>query len=465
MKKTMFKLFALVLAVLLPLSAMAGVENDFRNAQKEAGKTVLHRVEFVPDPVLSVMAGLEEDVIGDLAKVLAFENYYKGEGENQFSVLLKNEALLNIVSGKDKEGNVVFAVPELDNFAVKVPAMYMQSQRAKLNWESMLNPPSTGNAKLDEAVANLLKKAVIEDVTEANDAFDQAAKRVSITMENDDVVAFIEAGAESMPQEAKEQAIKLYKEGALTIAMTQVIHAQEDGTVVAMDMNMKTTADQEKMNKILAEAGEKEKEETENALAKNKTVDVVFHYARKTAEAVNHNVKLSVKADDENGADYEGVLAEAANGFTLEGKGNITAEGNPVDITTQGNLEWKENKAEGKVAIALQNAKDTDNKVEITAGIAKELADNTLTSTYDLSGSMQGNTLHVGAVKITESYVDAKEIPSVADLKAYDVNELNEKTVQEITERIATPAQSLIFKALGNLPESIVKLIMGGTVE
>lgn len=473
MKKIQVKFLALLLAMLLPLTGLAANVEDFRKQNMEAGKATKVQITFDTNPVLSTMIGMEEDVIGDIAKVLSITLLQKDSLNGKLSLGLSGEDILSFIVKVEDSGNLYTNVPELDNITLLIPGVVANANlmmgkmdfKNAFTFDSIMNPASTGDAGVDAVVKSILAKAVVTDEAVNDNRFDSAAKTVVLHTTNEDIIAIMQTdyfknlvkqGESSGTNLSK--VIEIYEKGAVAIDGNLKYYFAEDGTLVAMEGPVNIKTDNEKIAEI--EGKEFDASTSEKMLELNGTVS----YFKKTDAVEKHTANITMLDNKDEGLTLDVVADVDKDNYKFDAKLNIKKkDGEQAPITLTGFNTWEGNNAKGQLVFS-ETASGGEQSFTIDS--VQSLANDALTSSFSISTKIAGEDLYIGKINLEESYLDPASVNlDFSTEGAIDVSTLDQATQAELSRRVAMPAQVLVMSLIDKLPASAQRLftsLLGG---
>ncbi len=513
MKKLSVKLLALLLAVLLPIGAFAGAVDDFRKNNLDAGKVAQYHLTFETSKEIYGNIAIDTDPIGDIARILSITAQRKDMLNSKTDIALGGDTVLSIVTQTAANGELFFTIPQLNKLSFKIPAEMLKNIPAKeqmanpfiFDLNMLSNPPTTGDAKMDEAIKNLFAKATVTDFTEESDKHDKAVKLVTLPVDNSDVLAILQSDMVQKQMSMSTQKVdmetvqKLYGPDGIQIKTDVKYYLQEDGTVIGMEMPIQITADKDKFNALLdqlypasteggetavpaddeKEVEEESKEESgsdgiptappmlqtdvitnagPSKLEENLNINGFVNYYRKTESVVTHSLEMDIRQDNK-GVVGKGTLVVDKDNYKLDTSFDFLTHKDTTNISFNGFNTWEGNKANGEFNFKVSNGEGSPSFQIVST---KELANDALNSSYALKVENAGSVLNVGTVYVSESYVDKMDTEDYTTGDAFDVSKLDQASVEKINEQIMSSVQSLAMNVLGRLPASVQQLLMGG---
>lgn len=474
MKKTGLKLLALLLALLLPMSAFAGAVEEFRKQNTDAGKVLQYDLTLETNPMLSALFGAtEEDPIGDVAKLLRFTTQVKDANNGKFLFSMDGETILSVIAQKAASGELFVTIPELGELNFKLPAEMVKEltlkqemqKNMKLDLNSLMNPPSSGDEKLDAAIKAILAKSTLEDVTEENPKFDKAAKVFTMPLENSDMLAVLESDlvAKQMKtvangEKALETAKKLYGSDAMKLNVNAKFYVLEDGSIVALEMPVTVNAEKDKYNALMKEIRSENSTEMENDLAEDLNLNGYVNYYKKTDAVETHSFELALKKEDQ-GIEGSGQFIVDKDNYKLDAKISVLDGGNDNGMTVSGHNTWEGNKANGELNI---NVKSDENKFGLQVATTQELTADALKGSATIKAGPEGQAMEFATFHLSESYVDGYEAKDYSGSEAYDLSALNDEALQKIQEQVQASLQNVLVSLMSKMPASVQKMFMQG---
>lgn len=476
-KNIMLKLLALMFALLLPLGAFAGTIDEFRLEELKNGKEVTLDISLQSSPGL-MMNGDGQDWLSDLTKAISLK-VKQNDTAGLFNVLINGETVLNIITNIKENGDVYALVKELDTVfnlgkvrginKVKKSVIDEQNPKSlfKIDLKELTQVEKTGDAKLDEAIANIIKNTVIEDYKGKNDKFDKAVKVITQKISNEDFVNILQSETcqKSMKSSAgernAEQIEKFMKSlmyGATTIEMTGKYHIDADGYVVAFEAPLTINVDNSKMPK--QESDDKESEANKDEKPHN--VEFLLSYYRKTdAAKVNNEFAIDVKADKADALSGNAYLNSLENG-KYESKLSLKLIGETVvTIDVEGEYNIGDNKNDGKYVASVN--KDSDFAQNFFVELESELKDKKVITNIafyvknsDFNLEKSENDMQLATLKLVENYMEKEAIPEVDTKDAIDI----ENITQADESRISKAVQEIIPVIVQKLPQSVIDMFM-----
>ena len=474
-KNILIKLFAVLFALVLPLSAFAVNLDDFITEQIKAGKEVSLDVSIQSAPGLA-MNEKGEDWLADLTKVISLK--VKGNEEKGLvTLMLSGEPVLNVVSQLAENGDVFVSLQEINtvlklgNNGVNAETrkqlkdIHNVKDLLKVNLDDFQKYEPTGDEKLDAAIENIIKNTTVEDYDKEDQRFDKAAKVVTQKFSQEDFVNIMQSKAveESIKEQAKlnddvkpEDVIGMFSSGALMVEGTAKYYIDAEGYITGLEMPYTVTVDHDKMPKSEGF------EEYETGIEK---VEFTLNYYRKTTDSVvNHSIAVNVSSEGKSLLNGK-ALIKAEENKSVESEGNLVVSGEDEDGFTldfKGTKSLAEDKNEGTYIFVLNQGKEDAYGLVLDA--TSQLKDNTITNEIGVSLKMANATLEksdsdmkVGTVTVVENFGEKADIPSIDTSKAIDVEKIAED--EEAQNQLAEALQGLFISIMDKLPESVLDII------
>lgn len=475
-KNILIKLFAVLFALVLPISSFAVNLDDFITEQIKAGKEVSLDVSIQSAPGLA-MNEKGEDWLADLTKVISLK--VKGNEEKGLvTLMLSGEPVLNVVSQLAENGDVFVSLQEINtvlklgNNGVNAETrkqlkdIHNVKDLLKVNLDDFQKYEPTGDEKLDAAIENIIKNTTVEDYDKDDQRFDKAAKVVTQKFSQEDFVNIMQSKAveESIKEQAKlnddvkpEDIIGMFSSGALMVEGTAKYYIDAEGYITGLEMPYTVTVDLDKMPK-----SDDSEEEHETGIKK---VEFTLNYYRKTADpVVNHSIAVNVSSEGKSLLNGK-ALIKAEENKSVESEGNLVASGEDEDGFTldfKGTKSLAEDKNEGTYIFVLNQGKEDAYGLVLDA--TSQLKDNTITNEIGVSLKMGNATLEkadsdmkVATITVVENFDEKADIPSIDTTKAIDVVKIAED--EEVQNQLAEALQGLFISIMDKLPESVLDMI------
>ena len=474
-KNIIIKLFAVLFALVLPVSSFAVNLDDFITEQLKAGKEVSLDVSIQSTPGLA-MNEKGEDWLADLTKAISLK--IKGNDEKGLVTLMLNgEPVLNAVSQLAENGDVFVSLQEI-NTVLKLGNNGVNAETRKqindvknvkdllkVNLDEFQKFEPTGDEKLDAAIENIIKNTTVEDYDKEDERFDKAAKVVTQKFSQEDFVNIMQSKAveESIKKQANlnkdvkpEDIIAMYSSGALMVEGTAKYYIDAEGYITGLEMPYTVTVDLDKMPKS------DDSEEHETGIKK---VEFTLNYYRKTADpVVNHSISANVSSEGKSLLNGEALIKVEEN-KSVESEGKLVAVGEKEEEFTldfKGTKNLAEDKNEGTYIFVLNQGKEDAKGLVLDA--TSQLKNNTITNEIGVSLKMANATLEkadsdmkVATITVVENFGEKADIPSIDTTKAIDVEKIAED--EEVQNQLAEALQGLFMSIMDKLPESVLDMI------
>lgn len=472
-KNIIIKLFAVLFALVLPVSSFAVNLDDFITEQLKAGKEVSLDVSIQSTPGLA-MNEKGEDWLADLTKAISLK--IKGNDEKGLVTLMLNgEPVLNAVSQLAENGDVFVSLQEI-NTVLKLGNNGVNAETRKqindvknvkdllkVNLDEFQKFEPTGDEKLDAAIENIIKNTTVEDYDKEDERFDKAAKVVTQKFSQEDFVNIMQSKAveESIKKQANlnkdvkpEDIIAMYSSGALMVEGTAKYYIDAEGYITGLEMPYTVTVDLDKMPKS------DDSEEHETGIKK---VEFTLNYYRKTADpVVNHSISANVSSEGKSLLNGEALIKVEEN-KSVESEGKLVASGEEeFTLDFKGTKNLAEDKNEGTYIFVLNQGKEDAKGLVLDA--TSQLKNNTITNEIGVSLKMANATLEkadsdmkVATITVVENFGEKADIPSVDTTKAIDVEKIAED--EEVQNQLAEALQGLFISIMDKLPESVLDMI------
>lgn len=477
-KNILIKLFAILFAMILPISAFAGSLDEYRLEQIQAGK------ELEMDISVQTMHGLManedgEDWLADLTKAILLT--IRGSNDKALTKLsLNGEPVLNIVSEITENGEVYVALQEIETVLklakvekaskVEIGEIKDVKDLLKVDLEALQNVEPTGDEKLDLAIQNIMKNTTIEDVTEQDDKFDKAEKVLTQKLTKEDSINIMESKAVLDSIKANpalssqginpEDITEVYKSGAMQLEGYNKFYLDGENYIVAIESPFTFTVDQSKLPKKDLESSEASEEETPSTI---KDINLEMNYYRKTeAPVINHNLTMNVALGENKVMSFEGTVKEEENkkADTVAKLILKPEEGDGFVLDIIGSSNFGESKNDGYYTFVVN--KDTDGALGAIIDFNSELNDGKITNKISLAMKndldnlgMSDSDMKLGTLTIVEKYEDKMDFPSFDKENAINIENMDQATESKLGQAV----QSLIPMILEKLPESFVNFI------
>lgn len=474
-KNIIIKLFAVLFALVLPVSSFAVNLDDFITEQLKAGKEVSLDVSIQSTPGLA-MNEKGEDWLADLTKAISLK--IKGNDQNGLVTLMLNgEPVLNAVSQLAENGDVFVSLQEI-NTVLKLGNNGVNAETRKqlndvknvkdllkVNLDEFQKFEPTGDEKLDAAIENIIKNTTVEDYDKEDERFDKAAKVVTQKFSQEDFVNIMQSKTveESIKKQANlnkdvkpEDIIAMYSSGALMVEGTAKYYIDAEGYITGLEMPYTVTVDLDKMPKS------DDSEEHETGIKK---VEFTLNYYRKTADpVVNHSISANVSSEGKSLLNGEALIKVEEN-KSVESEGKLVAVGEKEEEFTldfKGTKNLAEDKNEGTYIFVLNQGKEDAKGLVLDA--TSQLKNNTITNEIGVSLKMANATLEkadsdmkVATITVVENFGEKADIPSIDTTKAIDVEKIAED--EEVQNQLAEALQGLFISIMDKLPESVLDMI------
>lgn len=474
-KNIIIKLFAVLFALVLPISAFAVNLDDFITEQLNAGKEVSLDVSVQTVPGLA-MNEKGEDWLADLTKAISLK--IKGNEEKGLVTLMLNgEPVLNAVSQLAENGDVFVSLQEI-NTVLKLGnnGVNVETQKQlndvknvkdllKVNLDEFQKFEPTGDEKLDAAIQNIINNTTVEDYDKEDERFDKAVKVVTQKISKEDFANIMQSKAveESIKEQANlnkevkpEDVIEMFSSGALMVEGTAKYYIDAEGYITALEMPYTVTVDLDKMPKS------EDSEEHETGIKK---ADFTLNYYRKTADpVVNHSISVNVSSEGKSVLNGEALIKVEEN-KTVESEGKLVAIGEKEEEFTldfKGTKNLGKYKNEGSYIFVLNQGKEDAKGLVLDA--TSQLKNNTITNEIDVSLKMANATLEkadsdmkVGTITVVENFGKKADIPSIDTSKAIDIEKIAED--EEAQNQLAEAIQGLLPAIMDKLPQSVLDMI------
>lgn len=486
-KNIIIKLFAVLFALVLPVSSFAVNLDDFITEQLKAGKEVSLDVSIQSTPGLA-MNEKGEDWLADLTKAISLK--IKGNDEKGLVTLMLNgEPVLNAVSQLAENGDVFVSLQEI-NTVLKLGNNGVNAETRKqindvknvkdllkVNLDEFQKFEPTGDEKLDAAIENIIKNTTVEDYDKEDERFDKAAKVVTQKFSQEDFVNIMQSKAveESIKKQANlnkdvkpEDIIAMYSSGALMVEGTAKYYIDAEGYITGLEMPYTVTVDLDKMPKSddsedldkMPKSDDSEEHETGI-----KKVEFTLNYYRKTADpVVNHSISANVSSEGKSLLNGEALIKVEEN-KSVESEGKLVAVGEKEEEFTldfKGTKNLAEDKNEGTYIFVLNQGKEDAKGLVLDA--TSQLKNNTITNEIGVSLKMANATLEkadsdmkVATITVVENFGEKADIPSIDTTKAIDVEKIAED--EEVQNQLAEALQGLFMSIMDKLPESVLDMI------
>ncbi|MDY6072992.1 MAG: hypothetical protein SPI49_02720 [Eubacteriales bacterium] len=484
-KNIIIKLFAVLFALVLPVSSFAVNLDDFITEQLKAGKEISLDVSIQTTPGLA-MNEKGEDWLADLTKAISLK--IKGNDQNGLVTLMLNgEPVLNAVSQLAENGDVFVSLQEINtvlklgNNGVNAETrkqlndIHNVKDLLKVNLDEFQKFEPTGDEKLDAAIQNIIKNTTVEDYDKEDERFDKAVKVVTQKFSQEDFVNIMQS--KTVEKSIKEQAnlnkdvkpediIAMYSSGALMVEGTAKYYIDAEGYITGLEMPYTVTVDLDKMPK--SEDSEDldkmpESEDSEEHETGIKKVEFTLNYYRKTADpVVNHSISANVSSEGKSLLNGEALIKVEEN-KSVESEGKLVASGEEeFTLDFKGTKNLAEDKNEGTYIFVLNQGKEDAKGLVLDA--TSQLKNNTITNEIGVSLKMANATLEkadsdmkVGTVTVVENFGEKADIPSIDTTKAIDVEKISED--EEAQNQLAEALQGLFMSIMDKLPESVLDMI------
>lgn len=484
-KNIIIKLFAVLFALVLPVSSFAVNLDDFITEQLKAGKEISLDVSIQTTPGLA-MNEKGEDWLADFTKAISLK--IKGNDQNGLVTLMLNgEPVLNAVSQLAENGDVFVSLQEINtvlklgNNGVNAETrkqlndIHNVKDLLKVNLDEFQKFEPTGDEKLDAAIQNIIKNTTVEDYDKEDERFDKAVKVVTQKFSQEDFVNIMQS--KTVEKSIKEQAnlnkdvkpediIAMYSSGALMVEGTAKYYIDAEGYITGLEMPYTVTVDLDKMPK--SEDSEDldkmpESEDSEEHETGIKKVEFTLNYYRKTADpVVNHSISANVSSEGKSLLNGEALIKVEEN-KSVESEGKLVASGEEEStLDFKGTKNLAEDKNEGTYIFVLNQGKEDAKGLVLDA--TSQLKNNTITNEIGVSLKMANATLEkadsdmkVGTVTVVENFGEKADIPSIDTTKAIDVEKISED--EEAQNQLAEALQGLFMSIMDKLPESVLDMI------
>ena len=484
-KNIIIKLFAVLFALVLPVSSFAVNLDDFITEQLKAGKEVSLDVSIQSTPGLA-MNEKGEDWLADLTKAISLK--IKGNDEKGLVTLMLNgEPVLNAVSQLAENGDVFVSLQEI-NTVLKLGNNGVNAETRKqindvknvkdllkVNLDEFQKFEPTGDEKLDAAIENIIKNTTVEDYDKEDERFDKAAKVVTQKFSQEDFVNIMQSKAveESIKKQANlnkdvkpEDIIAMYSSGALMVEGTAKYYIDAEGYITGLEMPYTVTVDLDKMPKsddsedLDKMPNSEDSEEHETGIKK---VEFTLNYYRKTADpVVNHSISANVSSEGKSLLNGEALIKVEEN-KSVESEGKLVASGEEeFTLDFKGTKNLGKYKNEGSYIFVLNQGKEDAKGLVLDA--TSQLKNNTITNEIGVSLKMANATLEkadsdmkVATITVVENFGEKADIPSIDTTKAIDVENIAED--EEVQNQLAEALQGLFISIMDKLPESVLDMI------
>lgn len=474
-KNIIIKLFAVLFALVLPISAFAVNLDDFITEQLKAGKEISLDVSVQTVPGLA-MNEKGEDWLADLTKAISLK--IKGNDQNGLVTLMLNgEPVLNAVSQLAENGDVFVSLQEI-NTVLKLGnnGVNVETQKQlndvknvkdllKVNLDEFQKFEPTGDEKLDAAIQNIINNTTVEDYDKEDERFDKAVKVVTQKISKEDFANIMQSKAveESIKEQANlnkevkpEDVIGMFSSGAVMVEGTAKYYIDAEGYITGLEMPYTVTVDLDKMPKS------KDSEEHETGIKK---VDFTLNYYRKTADpVVNHSISANVSSEEKSLLNAEALIKVEEN-KSVESEGKLVAIGEKEEEFTldfKGTKNLGKDKNEGSYIFVLNQGKEDAKGLVLDA--TSQLKNNTITNEIGVSLKMANATLEkadsdmkIGTVTVVENFGKKADIPSIDTSKAIDIEKIAED--EEAQNQLAGAIQGLLPAIMDKLPQSVLDMI------
>lgn len=496
-KNIIIKLFAVLFALVLPVSSFAVNLDDFITEQLKAGKEVSLDVSIQSTPGLA-MNEKGEDWLADLTKAISLK--IKGNDEKGLVTLMLNgEPVLNAVSQLAENGDVFVSLQEI-NTVLKLGNNGVNAETRKqindvknvkdllkVNLDEFQKFEPTGDEKLDAAIENIIKNTTVEDYDKEDERFDKAAKVVTQKFSQEDFVNIMQSKAveESIKKQANlnkdvkpEDIIAMYSSGALMVEGTAKYYIDAEGYITGLEMPYTVTVDLDKMPKSddsedldkMPKSDDSEdldkmpnSDDSEEHETGIKKVEFTLNYYRKTADpVVNHSISANVSSEGKSLLNGEALIKVEEN-KSVESEGKLVASGEEeFTLDFKGTKNLAEDKNEGTYMFVLNQGKEDAKGLVLDA--TSQLKNNTITNEIGVSLKMANATLEkadsdmkVGTVTVVENFGKKADIPSIDTSKAIDIEKIAED--EEAQNQLAEAIQGLLPAIMDKLPQSVLNMI------
>ena len=461
-RKWMTVFLCLMLSVMLPVTALADTQ---------------HTISVVPGALLA-----DQTAVADLLDGLALR-VTEGESSGALTVLLNNQPMVTLGLKADETGlyassellgDGVFYAPWDDCFAFLSDVLVAPMGEIGMD-EAILQEMETAFAEAQNVIADALAagpEAAVKPVAPA--AMEESLKQVEAMFPDDPAMMdYVKGVYENITIEAGNFA----DENRDTADQKYRMAMDETDLVVLCETQYMKRALREALAVEMAGASEAELDSAvENALAEVKkfyeesgfemVVEMYTLNAGQTLAGLDMIVNMNAEAAEQGAVQMAGQYDRLTEetGVSYKADAAIAAEGETVKFAFE--LQQADNGiSEGMLGLL------TDGEEAVILYRSEKKAEETYEHSFDLY-------LRSGATAILEPAASARPViglkmrtePASAETLAalenaaaetsVDVFKLSEKQLKELTNQITLNATQLLYTALGQLPTSVLQLMM-----
>lgn len=454
-RKWMTTLLCLMLALALPLCAMADVQTTVKISlgdelvSDQAIKDLFDTLSFTftgGEKAGALTVNVADTGIVSIAGSVDENSLYLGSellGETVYSIGWDDLfTLMDTMIASSAEGEELAAAQQsMEQFKTALMALVAGEELPAQSTDLEANKAAVlaqfeGDTAMQEWLKALMDKAVVENGQFTAEGRDVAAVKNSMTMTAEDLLPMFDTdymrnSVKASLQSSEENMTEEELEKAIDVALTQARQIIADSDFL---MNMETYVDEAnetligmdmKMDMTIKEDGE-----VEGTLA----MQLDYRHLT-TAAGVSHrgSFSMDVGDDDDETLTMQGQMDLLSGDDLLEGNVALLAEG--TEIT----LHFATDEATGAVSVSLYQRNNATSIIDPAAS-ARPL----ITITF-ITGEADGAVL--------------SQVKAANAQNAVDILSLSGDDWQTLSETLQSNAMSVLFKALSLMPSSVMQLL------
>lgn len=519
--KGWIKLVSIIIALILPLGAMAqGAAYDVLSQAKEDGKEIVSTVTFEPGAMLAA-----DQMVADMCDATALTFRGLSDGYGSMAILLNGEEMVSAKIRVEEDGlyaqsellgddTLYFSWADLETaMADGLKSSGMSEDEISAMMEgfstSMEQMAAVGTIAESSDVENLSKEELKQKMLEAmggdeslmewvngieakmvvtNGSFtledsDVADTKTEVTITKEDMVALYETqymkdmikkslqtsdsslsddDAAAQVDEAIAEMKAAMEKSEFSIPVVEYTIGEDE--LVAMQMNMSGVFYGDAFSGEMTAAVEDADATTETVAQDPAKIDMNMKIIRKTvADAKVYTMTMDMAENDEEAMTLNGDLSLSDAAVT----GNLTMTVNSDPVLTLALVEDKADPANvtGKLSVTVFDG-DTSYAVELAS--AQQVTENTVDTSIGLSYAdtveaiaANPDTALLGTLKVnTVVQDDSGYFTSLADATAetsVQIMQMSDSDLETYTSGLETSAMTVVYSMMANLPESVLQ--------